>query len=176
MKTIIIMTLCICLSCCNKLFKSKDDFLTIPKTPYTGSQLRLDGYYYQKWDNGLKFRRIIFLYNNGVVFRVGESGDLKDMDNYAVKSLHGMDYSAKKGFWGVFLVKDNKIAYERWVGTERGYMVYKEEGYIKNDTTFVMTEVSRMKQGVKTDTKKIEDVYHFQSFSPKPDSANNFIK
>ena len=70
---------------------------------------------------------------------------------------------------------DNKIIYERWEGSQLGYLVYREEGVIINDTTFVMTEISRVNQGVKTEIKPIERMYYFKEFSPKPDSTNVFI-
>ena len=56
-----------------------------------------------------------------------------------------------------------------------GYLVYREEGVIINDTTFVMTEVSRINQGIKTETKPIEWTYYFCEFSAKPDSTNTVI-
>ncbi|WP_373730031.1 hypothetical protein [Bacteroides heparinolyticus] len=174
-KVILIMGLIsLITSCCSKIFPKKDDFLTIPRTQYNGDELRIDGYFYQKWENGTKYSNIVFLYNNGIVFNKSGYGDIEEMNEY-VSSTYQMDFAKYKGFWGLFLIKDKNIIYERWEGTESGYLVYREEGNIVNDTTFIMTEVSRMKQGVKTEIRPIEWTYHFKAFSPKPDSTNSFI-
>ncbi len=173
--TIAAMLLFVCTSC-SKLFPRKDDFLTIPQTPYTGDEIRTDGFYYQTWDDGMKYAEITFLYNNGVVYQGHGSGDLNKLIEYANKTLLYHDTEKdKKGFWGLFTVDNNRIVYERWQGSQKGYLVYREEGDIINDTTFVMTEVSRMNQGEKTETKAIERTYCFKEFSPKPDSTNNVI-
>uniref|UniRef100_UPI0035A05C3B hypothetical protein n=1 Tax=Prevotella heparinolytica TaxID=28113 RepID=UPI0035A05C3B len=118
------------------------------RTQYNGDELRIDGYFYQKWENGTKYSNIVFLYNNGIVFNKSGYGDIEEMNEY-VSSTYQMDFAKYKGFWGLFLIKDKNIIYERWEGTESGYLVYREVGNIVNDTTFIMTEVSRMKQGVK---------------------------
>lgn len=176
-KVLIIMGLIsLITSCCSKIFPKKDDFLTIPRTQYNGDELRLDGYFYQKWENGTKYSNIVFLYNNGIFFQIGGSGDMSEIDDYANQSLlFNSDVKDRKAFGGGYLVEDKNIIYERWEGTELGYLVYREEGNIVNDTTFIMTEVSRMKQGVKTEIRPIEWTYHFKAFSPKPDSTNSFI-
>jgi hypothetical protein len=163
-------------SCCSKLFPSQDDYLTIQKTPYTSDAIRIDGFYYQKWDNGTKYSNIVFLYNNGVIFQGNGAGDMSELVEYVNSTFlyHDMKKD-KKAFWGLFLVKSNKIVYERWEGSQLGYLVYREEGEILNDTTFIMTEVSRMNQGEKTETEQIERTYYFHQFSPKPDSTNNVI-
>ncbi len=101
---------------------------------------------------------------------------MSEIDDYANQSLlFNSDVKDRKAFGGGYLVEDKNIIYERWEGTELGYLVYREEGNIVNDTTFIMTEVSRMKQGVKTEIRPIEWTYHFKAFSPKPDSTNSFI-
>ena len=175
-KIIIISLISLVVSCCAKLFPSKDDFLTIYKTPYIGDELRTDGFFYQKEGNGTKYAKITFFYNNGVVFQGHGAGDMSELIEYVHKILSYHDITKdKKGFWGLFLIENNKIVYERWQGSQLGYLVYREEGNIINDTTFIMTEVSRMNQGEKTETKQIERTYYFHQFSPKPDSTNIFI-
>ena len=176
-KIIIISLISLVVSCCSKLlFPSKDDYLTIQKTPYFGDELRTDGFFYQKEGNGTKYAKITFFYNNGVVFQGHGAGDMSELIEYVHKILSYHDITKdKKGFWGLFLIENNKIVYERWQGSQLGYLVYREEGNIINDTTFIMTEMSRMNQGEKTETKQIERTYYFHQFSPKPDSTNIFI-
>ena len=177
-KALIIMGLIsLITSCCSKICPKKADFFTIPATPYYGNQLRLDGCFYQKWnDNGIQsFCKVLFLYNNGVVFNCSGSGHLTDLDKFLVEIRDDDFYSTHKTSWGVFFIENDHIIFERFFGSELGYLVYREEGNIVNDTTFIMTEVSRMKQGVKTEIRPIEWTYHFKAFSPKPDSTNSFI-
>ena len=101
---------------------------------------------------------------------------MSDLEEYAEQSVF-LDSRIKdiKGFWGLFLIENNKIIYEKWVGTQLGYLVYREEGEILNDTTFFMTEQSRMNQGIKTEVETIDRTYCFKAFSPKPDSTNTCI-
>lgn len=174
MKIQLIMIL-LALTGCSITNPQSDDSLTISKTPYLGKEIRTDGFYYQKWDNENSFNNIAFFYKNGIVLNVGKSGLISEIIQQAENSINN-NYKNAKGFWGLFIVNSNSIIYERWVGTEEGYKVYREEGNIMNDTTFVMTTVSRMKKGVKVDTKQIERIYYFKEFSPKPDSTNVFIK
>ncbi|MBQ3710679.1 MAG: hypothetical protein II887_08245 [Bacteroidales bacterium] len=175
-KTLVIFLIIMVLSCCTKTHSTKDDFFTIQKTPYIGDKLRIDGFFYQKWDNGAKYLNITFFYKNGVVFQGNSAGHMSDLVEQAQQTLLNHDQKKNiKSFWGLFQVDDNKIIYERWEGSQLGYLVYREEGVIINDTTFVMTEISRVNQGVKTEIKPIERMYYFKEFSPKPDSTNVFI-
>lgn len=159
------------LSCCSKISGNKDDYLTIPKTEYTGNQLRTDGYYYEKWDN--KIYSISFFYNNGVFLDIGGRQEENEVDNYI--SIVAKD-KLPQGFWGAFLSTANKITIEKFVGSDKGYEVYRYEGEIINEDSFILRESSRIKQGQKTDTRDINRTYYFRAFSPKPDSTNNFIK
>lgn len=173
-QTILILLVILSTSGCSLWFPREDDFLTIPKTPYTSNNLRLDGFYYQKWEHGTKYSNVVYLYNNGVVFQMGGYGDLSELTEYAGHAIT-FDVTDKNGFWGLFQVESNTIVYESWVGTQLGYLVYREEGDIINDTTFVMKERSRMNQGIKTETTSINYVYCFKEYSPKPDSTNTCI-
>lgn len=175
-KALVIGLISLITSCCSKIYPSKDDFLTIPKTQYSGNELRIDGFFYRTWENGTKYSDITFLYNDGVLFQGNGAGDLSQLMEYAQETLlHHDQIKDKKAFWGLFLVKDNKIMFERWKATQSGYLVYREEGVIIDDTTFVMTEVSRINHGIKTETKPIEWTYYFCEFSAKPDSTNTVI-
>lgn len=163
------------LSSCIKDPDDKDDYLTIPKTPFLDSSLRTDGFYYQKWENETKFNKVTFLYRDGVVLDVGGSGDLLGLNDY-LKGLSSNNFSSHKTFWGAFLVHNQEIVYERWASSELGNFVYREEGQIVNDSTFTITSVSRIKKGVKMDARSVEWTYHFKAFSPKIDSTNRFVK
>ena len=59
---IVIIMLFIGMNSCSKWLENEE--LTLPKTPYTGNELRTDGYYYYTM-NGEYFRTITFFYKNG---------------------------------------------------------------------------------------------------------------
>jgi len=162
-----------CISC-STLYS--DEKLTLPKTPFIGNELRIDGYYYHVNNN---LTTIYFLYRDGILLYVYSHRD-KSLDEIEMEMLNNDMYNANrnnkgdKTRWGVFLIEDNNIQFERWdAGTGGGLPTVKNSGYIENDTTFRITRIYR------SDTKNEisgDWVYHFKQFSPKPDSTNVFIK
>jgi len=139
-----------------------DEELTMTRRPYTGKEIRIDGYYTGAQSVQNKYYDYIFFYSNGVVFSFGNFPDI-DLNQY----LRG---SKRKPDWGVFQVeKNNIINVQGW--TENGsdfvrqYILRNDSYTILNDTT-LFYENSR---GYKTN-------YYFKKFSPKPDSTNVFIK
>ena len=84
---IILAMLLIGMNGCSKWLE--DEELTLPKTPYTGNELRTDGYYYYTM-NGEYFRTITFFYKNGVAFRPPSgSHSLQEVDEYVINELVG---------------------------------------------------------------------------------------
>ena len=164
---------------CSKVedIQKNDDILSISKTSYTGSQLRVDGYYYTLI-NG-EINTIHVLYNNGILqhFGVSECGmDFSKAELYFTKVNVKDVIKKNKYFWGVFLIDNNDIKLEEWQSSTGGSMpAYVSAGEILNDTTFNLTEMYRMKNGQKTEFASINEVYHFKQYSPKPDSTNSYI-
>ena len=150
-----------------------DDELSLPLKPYTGNQLRIDGYYYCIGYDGSIYSAYIF-YNNGVLrYGGGVKSTIEEMDDYLRKYLDSYPYSTVKYWWGVFVIEGDVIKFERWYPSERPYKAFVREGIILNDTTFHITKSYRS-NGTNVSVK--DEVYHFRQFSPKPDSTNNFIK
>jgi len=159
---------------CSTFFS--DEKLTLPKTPYIDSELQIDGYYYHVNNN---LTTIYFLYRDGIILYAYSYRD-KNLDEIEREMLNNDMYNGNrnnkgdKTRWGVFLVENNNIQFERWdAGTGGGLPTVKNVGYIENDTTFHITRIHR------SDTPKAYSgdwVYHFRQFSPKPDSTNVFIK
>ena len=176
MKTNIIiglLTMTLFSSCYKSIFGGKDDILSLPKQPYTGNELRTDGYYYMTFKDGIFVR---FLYRNGIML---DSGGLKktDIPYYEERIINGEFYDHVKNVkfgWGVFVIQGNNIKYERWYPSAPPYKVYVREGAIINDTTFIITKLYRMVNGEITEESDLNEIYHFKAFSPKPDSTNNF--
>ena len=156
--------------------KMPDDILSLKKTSYMGKQLKLDGYYYVTY-NG-EINGIYFLFNNGVFSYFGASGgDFVKADGLIRDPNSKQTVKNNKDFWGLFLVDGNNIKMEQWHPINAGepLRAYVRSGTVLNDTTFQMTEVYRMQNGQKTEISKINEIYKIHTYSPKPDSTNNFI-
>ena len=173
-----LISLCLFFTSCAKLGILQDDELSLQRQDYTGNQLRVDGYYFYEYANGsIEYVSVYFLYRNAIIL-YGFSGLLSELPELEESYRNGTFYKHVKSVkfhWGVHQIEDSKIAFEGWYG-ERPYRVYGQEGVILNDTTFVITESYRLRNGKKKELEKINEVYHFKAFSPKPDSTNSFIQ
>lgn len=156
-----------------------DDGLSIKREPYTGSLLRIDGYYYEKYaiGNGDYRYNIYFFYKNGTVL-YGETPSGDELQQKEAEYISGSFYvkiKEQKYYWGLFKVENNNIKFERWYPGDPPLKAYIREGNIINDSTFIITESYRMQGGKKTEVRARSETFHFKAFSPKPDSTNKFI-
>jgi len=154
----------------NKIWK--DDGLSLKRTDYNGHQLKIDGYYYDKYGNPELFETYI-LYRNGIILNTGVVEKLKDLEQVIlnpdmINKLKGM-----KDAWGVFKIEGNTIQFERWYPGDPPLKSYIRSGVIINDTTFQITKSMRSNG---EDLRDINEIYHFKQFSLKPDSTNNFVQ
>jgi len=159
---------------CEKI--GRDDTLTLTKHRYTGNQLRLDGYYYEEFEG--KYYSIYFIYEDGTLM-YGDGGFTKEEfiehEKQFTNDVWINDVKNYKAYWGVFNIYNDSIAFERWHPSSGGpFSAYLRTGKILNDTTFVITKSVCSKNG--KEGQQLNEVYHFKSFSPKPDSTNNFVK
>ncbi len=150
----------------------KDEELLLSKTPYTGNELRIDGYYYYIQDEpyGVSVK---FLYRNGIELT---SYFINSSDFYIADKELLTQYNylkEDKSRWGVFEINNHTIQFSAWsTSVGGGLPTYITLGVIDNDTTFRITK-SINSDGTQFETNKI---YHFRQFSSKPDSTNNFIR
>ena len=158
---------------CRKiLFPSEK--LTIQPTPYTGNQLRIDGYYFTETVSGSDYApsyQIYFLYRNGVIFG-GDNALLSELSTREAEFMNGVYYADSKDVrycWGRFIIVDNSIVYEKWYPGADSW-VYKSQGEILNDSTF---HISSSRHG-EDEFSPENDLFHFKKLSPKPDSTNEF--
>jgi len=160
-------------ACCKTLFP--DEKLTMQKKPYTGNELRTDGYYYH-FVKGYNRTVVYFLYRNGIILWGGTYStiNIDEIETEMIKLYS--EIKKTKDSWGVFIVNGDTIQYEKWVGSATSrpntyrYICW---GKIENDTTIRFTKeyVSE-----RDETRSIDKVWHFKQFDNKPDSTNNFIK
>ena len=177
LQNLFLIILFIIINSCSVFDFLKDDELTIKRTNFSGSQLKTNGYYMHIYGNPENIT-IYFLNRDGVFIYAG-SPPLKDLGVLEQEFIDGTfnNYIKKyKTSWGVFAIEDKSIKIERWYPSEPPLNAYIEEGEILNDTTFIIKEIYRQKNNKKKETKTRNETYHFKAFSPKPDSANNFVK
>ena len=160
-------------SSCGKFFK--DDELSLTRVPYTGNELRIDGYYFYEHSDPARID-IYFLYRNGIILYGGTplSSEIKETENKIQTDRWHEIIKNDITSWGVFHVNGSTIKFERWYPSSGGGAPSAvREGKILNDSTFHIT-VSYRSNGSERNEK--DEIYHFREFAPKPDSTNNFIK
>jgi hypothetical protein len=143
----------------------KDEEFTMQRQPYSGNELRVDGYYYKYYysNDGIWYTIVHFFYRNGIYLSaMAYSGTDLSVVEQEMLERYDIIRNDKIG-WGVFNIYDNKMNVEVWsTSVGGGLPVFRWHALIENDTTF-----------------KVEysgEVYHFRQFSPKPDSTNKWIK
>ena len=158
---------------CRDVITYKEFVLT--RTPYMGNELRIDGYYYQYYEDS-KIAVQCF-YRNGILLNMGGgASSLEEADEYIrsrfIEGSTHPNYEYSK--WGLFIVDDMTIKLELYQAADDIVKrTYIREGVVLNDSTFHIT-VSYRSDGKEISEK--DEIYHFRQFSPKPDSTNNFIK
>lgn len=172
-----LMSLFSLISCSkNEPSNKMDDVLSITRTPYNGNQLKINGYYYQKYNS--QYYNIHFFCSNGILidFSGGNMNSFEQIENYLNDPETLIRIKNTKYSWGVFLVNGNNLKMEQWHPSSGGPLpAYVRSGSILNDTTFQITEMYRMQNGKKTDISTINEIYYYKAFSPKPDSTNKFV-
>jgi hypothetical protein len=148
----------------------KDDVLP-NAIPYTGNQLKMNGYYYQITYNNEIYSPLVMYSNGALITLGGVRSTLEEMDEYIRKNyIQDTWYKKNKYVWGVFFINNNTIQINQ-LSQDYPHRGRVQEGVILNDTTFSITKFS---SGGKVREK--DEIYHFREFSPKPDSTNVYIK
>lgn len=162
---------------CNRPEVGQGEF-SLEAEPYMGSKLSLDGYYYYLDDDSEDYDldRAIFFYRNGVILDITgatpPTSSLEELDE-TIREVENSRVQSSLFRWGIFQVESDTISFEKWYPSSGGYHpVYIRAGRILNDTTFVITESFRSDG---TERRPKDETYHFRSFSPKPDSTNDFV-
>jgi len=154
----------------------KDDMLNLIRLDYFGTDLRLDGYWWNDLESNLPSINTYFFYKNGVTLygRVLDKNNLeKEEENFETESFRKLIHNSKSG-WGVFQINSGKLKFETWEPSNGGPLkTVVRSGEIIDEETFVITSFQNNYSG-KTSVRN--DTFHFKKFSPKPDSTNVFIK
>ena len=102
MKKFILLIISVFFTHCNILWECDD---VLPKaTPFTGKQLKINGYYYEIIFNDKVYSPLI-LYVNGVVIKIDDVAyNIEEMDEYIRKNfVNDSWYKKNKYLWGRFL-------------------------------------------------------------------------
>jgi hypothetical protein len=142
------------------------DMQTLERKNYSGSELKIDGYYYSfsKTTTGESLGTIFFLYKNGVFLYLGtpKASTILELDQ---KVLEYKPATNIREYWGVFQVNGNQISIERWLlSSGRNIPAKVFKGEILNDTTMSMELFANV------------ETWKFRAFTPKPDSTNAYVK
>ena len=152
----------------------KDEELTLVRKPYLGNELRIDGYYYHMSLNSNTFDDTYCFYRDGTV--VWLSGTPPGVSPFVhmeeVLNYYNGGAPVYKTDFGLFQINDSTIAINHWWPNEGYLPAYLLEGIILNDTTFLINSSTHVKTG---EIREGHRVFHFQAFSPKPDSTNTYI-
>lgn len=91
------------------------------RIPFTGKELKLNGYYFQIWEdnNQKRFLNVTFLYEKGILLDIGGGGLLSGIDAFVLENTT-KDFSKYKGFWGVFHIHNNSIKREKYYVGQTG--------------------------------------------------------
>ncbi|MFZ5942321.1 MAG: hypothetical protein ACOYXB_17275 [Bacteroidota bacterium] len=165
----LILFLSVLLCSCKKLFE--DEEFSLAKTSYTGSELRIDGYYYL-YDSSYNKYSISFYYENGVTLSEIWLDSLEAFDTQIEEYMKFLINI--KTAWGLFVVNGDEIQQEFL--EEVGYLhriAYTYYGEIINDTTL---HFYLRKESSAEVSEEIDATCHFVQFKPKPDSTNSFIE
>lgn len=150
--------------------------LSLTKIPYTGDELRIDGYYYSN-QVFTDYNGIALFYRDGVCMNVYTRIESQDTISFIENEILlnetlMFNFRNTPNHIGVFQINKESIEFETWEAG-RDIITFSNYGKILNDTTFLITKQ------VNNDSGKSESLnltYRFKQFSPKPDSTNTFIK
>jgi hypothetical protein len=170
---ILLIILSVTFASCRKLGLCKDDELTITRQANNSSSMKLNGYYYGISDEDSAYAQVTIFYRNGLIYR-GPSYTIVEIMNNKVdlRALIDRQREIKSG-WGIYKVNNGNIENQSWAFSQGCKPVVVEKWEILNDSTFRITSWKN------TNSDKVNAInltYRFRSYSPKPDSTNNFIE
>ena len=149
------------------VLKKYEDF-PVPRQPYTGDEIRLNGYYYREWTDyeqniGID---VIFFFANGIelwggIYNANDASEIEAVEN---NFRNGVFYTKDdRASWSVFFINDNTINTQGWVHYGNSWRKYKLH---KDYMTIIDRDNIRDSNG---------NVYKFKEFYGKPDSVCRFI-
>lgn len=161
---------------CGKLcFENK--IVKIEQTQYTGTELKIDGYYVKNCESE-NFKKIFIFYNNGVFLTP---------NSLLMSGCYGIKYSevtniftheeTKKDrvHYGLFNTSNDTLYFEGFKATYIGNCnpAYLITAKILNDSTFIVIKEERSRKP--NEYTILSDTFHYVHATEKPDSTNEFF-
>ena len=163
MKTDFWVAILLSLSFCSCLRTIPDEELTMIRTPYNGTDMKINGWY--KGDKILNNRcEYLFFYMDGVCLEFVDFQNIENINQFT----RGIDsFRKSKLSWNLFQVENKQIHIQGWRSNLAAIQLVASNWTYKiiNDTTLISDS-----------TYGDVRYYHFKPFNPKPDSTNVFIK
>lgn len=169
-KLSIIIALTILFGCRKELYQ-----LSMSRVPYTGNELKINGYYYSNLTSSNDIGLAMF-YRNGVCMfmytRIESQDTLSYIENEILLNDELMSECwSTPNHIGVFRINAGLIEFETWEAG-RDIITFSSSGVILSDTSFLLTEQVNNESG---SSSSLNLKFRYNEFSPKPDSTNNFI-
>lgn len=168
MKIIVICTLIVGLTLIiGSCRRCKDEELKLTKTQYTGSEIRIDGYYHSTYDSSNKIVVMVFFSNGTMCSKPTSDTTLADIESHFIDGSFYNSCKIRKWVWGLYRINNNSIEIEGWKIQQCSYPAVRFNGVIENDSTITTGNYA---------FRNLPDyTYHFKEFAPKPDSTNEFL-
>lgn len=152
------------------------DELMMNKSPYTGNELRIDGYYMSSPNSSMYVGVGIFYRDRVCIHFFFRPETMETMDyiesEFLLNESFINDAKSKPSWLGVFEINDKSLNFETWEAG-RNITTFNHLADMLNDTTFILQEkVDNLLNSSSTENL----TYRFKEFNPKPDSTNMFIK
>ena len=150
--------------------------LDMPRRPYTGKELRTDGYYFSGYIHKNKMGTLM-LFRNGVCMFTYFNNMYDELNLYVENHIWGSSTYVDKvrntpDNIGVFSVSGNVLEFQLLLHGG-GTRTKNYTGEILNDTTL---RLKRSRYNLGGTVEDIDELYYFKPFSHKPDSTSSFIK
>lgn len=175
-----VIMICALFYSCESLIETlfgKNEELTFIRADYVGDQLKVDGYYYCRYnvyDSASYY--ILFLYKSGIVLNGGYpyESELSVREDEFKNGQYKKSVKKIANYWGLFTIDSTTIQYEMLHGGPFRAMI--DSGKILNDTTFIILKRKSSYGTLGIEEKALQDTFRLKPFSPKPDSINIYIK
>ncbi len=152
---------------------SKDETLMLPKRPYTGDEIKINGIYCSI-DSSYGSVHTFFLYRDGTILK-GDAFNLSQFEeklDYMSTQEWNLGIKKYRHRWGHFTVEGTRFTWESWVPPSGGgFPTYVYEGTILNDTTIAMERNRHSRSGK---WNPFVYTYRLHQIRSKPDSLNRF--
>lgn len=155
--------ICVVLFSCGKN-RCKDDKLAIQPQPYSGTALRMDGYYYRldevnQWDGNIY--KLYVPYSEGYLIGRSSTNLMATEQQFSEPG-----YDGTKLGWGAFKIEGNTLLLEYWTPYMCGFPTRTATATILNDTTFIINQSVSSNQDIEPTYSN--DTFRFKYFPAKP--------